>query len=129
MERQRPEYLPAPRSERVGIVWTVLLGIALAAALAGGVVIYLNTVAAWQHNRDARSTATQRQREAGNAAVSQQAELNARRQRAIAEFEATRAAEREARRRNNQRCINGVLFERIENGWRNIPGRRCTVYD
>ncbi|WP_170874127.1 hypothetical protein [Xanthomonas translucens] len=133
MERQRPEYLPAQRSERVGIVWTVLIGAALAAAMAGGAMIYIETAAAWQRNQSERTKATEAQRAAGNAAMQEgsaarkfeQIEEIRWRREAADRIEKQRQAEQVARTRGELRCINGTLFRRIPNGWENLPGSSC----
>jgi len=133
MERQRPEYLPAQRSERVGIVWTVLIGAALAAAMAGAVMIYMETAAAWHRNQTERTKAAEAQRAAGNAALAVRqeqgrqeriAEIRWRRE-AVDRIEKQRQAEQAARARGDLKCINGTLFRRIPNGWENLPGSNC----
>jgi hypothetical protein len=125
--RERPEYLPAKRKkEGAGIAWTLIIGLALAAALAGGVKIYVDTVAGWQRNKEAKERSVSNQRAAGDSAVREMdAQRNAYNERVQSAIDAQLKAEEQELRRGNLRCINGALFRRLPNGWENIPGRPC----
>ncbi|WP_152624846.1 hypothetical protein [Xanthomonas sp. GPE 39] len=116
---KRPEYLHAPKREGSGIWLTLIVGTCLAAALAGGAKIYLDTVADWQSARDDKAARTTAQRNAGSAALAaQQIEY---RERRIAEIRAELIERAEAERAENARlikwmssdevrCINGMKF-------------------
>ncbi|WP_155393913.1 hypothetical protein [Xanthomonas albilineans] len=131
---KRPEYLHAPKREGYGIWLTLIVGACLAAALAGGAKIYVETVADWQHARDDKAARTTAQQDAGNAALSaQQFEY---RERLIAKIRAERTKLDQAKSAENARirkwlsdgeirCINGMTFRRINGGWENLPGSSC----
>ena len=111
MERIRPP----ERRERVGIVQIVLIGVVLAAVLAGGVHLLGRTQAAWERRYgdevpSPTVSAPVQEPPVLPAPIDPKSEEG----RMIAEFEAGKL-----------RCINGQLFRRLHNGWENIPGMSC----
>lgn len=114
---------PQDRRERTGIVQIVLIAAVLLAALYGGLRLLGATHAAWEQRNAERSSAakairlaSERAQESEHARV-QQAQLETVRQ--------EREEYEEAIRNGRIRCINGQLFQRLENGWANLPGQRC----
>lgn len=120
LQQPRPE-----RRERTGIVQVVLIAIVLLAALYGGLRLLGGTRASWEARKQER---------AQHAAEIREAAARARRD----ETQVLRAAE-EQRRHDYERdiseglksgrfkCVSGVLFRRIPNGWENVPGERCRL--
>ncbi|WP_230598537.1 hypothetical protein [Xanthomonas albilineans] len=134
---KRPEYLHVTKREGSGIWLTLIVGACLAAALAGGAKIYLDTVADWQSARDDKAARTTAQRNAGNAALSAQQIED--RERLIAKIRAERTKLDQANSAENARaikwmsdgevrCINGMVFRRINGGWENFPGSSCNYH-
>lgn len=114
---------PTPRRERTGIIQIVLIGAVLIAALYGGLRLLASTYDAHAARQQARETKAAKVRYAAHRAQEQR-EAEAK----LAQLGAIRRAraEQDANMRAGKlRCINGQLFRRLDNGWENLPGRKC----
>lgn len=143
MERERPEYLPPIEKPRWGFPWLTVIGISVLALAVFGVKQHLATQAAWNQRFQERQPSTtqapsarltpaqwaQRQREDAEiirqfrerqAMAEQQSPLTLPKPMTEQEFK-----QRNHTEANGLRCINGILFRRLPNGWENIPGSRC----
>lgn len=120
MERQ-PQ-----RRERTGIFQIIGIGLVLAVALWGALALLGDTRSTWEQQRADRNAQVARMRElaASGARTGEQDQraLQEAQQRAIATAQERQRADVAAGR---LRCVNGLLFRRLDNGWENIPGRRC----
>lgn len=112
-----------PRRERTGIIQIVLIGAVLIAALYGGLRLLASTYDAHAARQQDRATKAAQIRQAANRAQ-QQHEAEARLVQ-LAAIRRAHAAQEADMRAGKLRCINGQLFRKLENGWENLPGRRC----
>jgi hypothetical protein len=115
MERELPPYRAAVTKPTRSNIWpTLIVGLTLAAIIAGGFQLLGKTRHRWEASRTERvqrQEAFEEQWRASQATPAQQ--------------QADRARPREPLRNPNLRCINGQLFRKLPNGWENIPGERC----
>lgn len=119
LQQQRRE-----RRERTGIVQIVLIAAVLLAALYGGLRLLGVTHAAWQARKDERTAHAAAVREAAsNAQRAEQLSYEEARDRRLIEYEQELS---EGLQSGRLKCVHGVLFRRIPNGWENVPGERCT---
>jgi hypothetical protein len=120
MERQ------TTRRERTGLLQIVAIGIVLAAALWGGLTLLAKTHAAWDA-REAKK-ATDAARIAATAPEQERENRAARLRYEMAKSYAEDASDEQVRRLFRQgklKCVHGVLFRKIDNGWENVPGAIC----
>lgn len=124
MERERPEYLPPIQRSRWNFPWLITGFLTLLSLGTIGVLMLGRTNSAWN----------QRFLNAGQPEESQRTELPTRTEAEarptagdLAEIRARREqAEAMVRRQSDgMRCINGMMFRRIDGGWENLPGSRC----
>lgn len=114
---------PTPGRERTGIIQIVLIGAVLIAALYGGLRLLASTYDAHAARQQDRATNAAQIRKADNRAQEQrEAEAKLAQLGAIRRAHAAQAADMRA---GKLRCINGQLFRKLENGWENLPGRKC----
>ncbi len=114
---------PQERRERTGIVQIVLIAAVLLAALYGGLRLLGGTRASWearkqeraQHAADIREAVAQAQHD------ETQAMKEAGEQRLI-DYEREIS---EGLKSGRYKCVSGVLFRRLTNGWENVPGASC----
>ena len=116
MERERPEYLPPIQRSRWNFPWLITGFLTLLSLGTIGVLMLGRTNSAWN----------QRFLDAGQPAESQRTELPVRDEAEarpsaadLAEIRARREqAEATVRRQSDgMRCINGMMFRRIDGGW------------
>jgi len=128
MERERPEYLPPIKGRRWEFPWLLLIGIALAAIMVGGVSMLAKTNAAWAKRFDTNARVTADSAGQTGATPVDPPVTRGRRQ------DANTAAQRQERRMRDSdratenertRCISGTVFRRIPGGWENVPGMSC----
>ena len=114
---------PQERRERTGIVQIVLIAAVLIAALYGGLRLLGGTRVSWEARKQERAQHAAEIREA--VAQAQRAETqaieNAGEQRLI-DYEREIS---EGLKSGRYKCVSGVLFRRLPNGWENVPGERC----
>lgn len=111
MERDQPEYLAKLPKDRHGIVWVVLIALAIGASLVAALKIYAGTVDGW--NKRFGSTTSgkvERPRTAKNQAVSK-----------------VRAGTYpQPILTKPDKCIDGTAFRKLpDGGWENMPGVGC----
>lgn len=112
-----------PRRERTGIIQIVLIGAVLIAALYGGLRLLASTYDAHAARQQERATNAAKIRHAAHKAEEQrEAEAKLAQLGAIRRARAEQDAEMRA---GKLRCINGQLFRKLDNGWENLPGRKC----
>ncbi|PPJ42727.1 MULTISPECIES: hypothetical protein [unclassified Pseudoxanthomonas] len=118
LQQQRQE-----RRERTGIVQIVLIAAVLLAALYGGLRLLGGTHAAWQARKDERTAhAAAIKQAANNVQRGEQLSYEEARDRRLIEYEQELS---EGLQSGRLKCVHGVLFRRIPNGWENVPGERC----
>lgn len=118
LQKQRQE-----RRERTGIVQIVLIAAVLLAALYGGLRLLGGTHAAWQARKDERTAHAAAVREAAKSAQrAEQLSYEEARDNRLIEYEQELS---EGLQSGRLKCVQGVLFRRIPNGWENVPGERC----
>jgi hypothetical protein len=118
LQQQRQE-----RRERTGIVQIVLIATVLLAALYGGLRLLGGTHAAWQARKDERTAhAAAIKQAANNAQRAEQHSFEEARERRLIEYEQELS---EGLQSGRLKCVHGVLFRRIPNGWENVPGEHC----
>lgn len=123
MERERPEYLPPIQRSRWNFPWLITGFLTMLSLGALGVLMLGRTNGAWN----------ERFLGAGQPAESQRTELpgaEAETRPMAADLEEIRARRQQAeatvsRQGDAMRCINGMMFRRINGGWENLPGSRC----
>jgi hypothetical protein len=118
LQQQRQE-----RRERTGIVQIVLIAAVLLAALYGGLRLLSDTHAALQARKGERTAHVAEIREAANNGQrAKQLSFEEARKRRLIEYEQELS---EGLQSGRLKCVQGVLFRRIPNGWENVPGDRC----
>jgi len=81
------------------------------------------THAAWQARKDERADHAATIREAANNAQrAEQLSLKKARERRLIEYEYEIS---EGLKSGRLKCVHGVLFRRIPNGWENVQGEHC----
>jgi hypothetical protein len=114
---------PQASRERTGIIQIVLIAAVLLAALYGGLRLLGGTRASWearkqeraQHAAEIREAVAQAQRDE-NQALKDAGEQRLR------DYEREIS---EGMKSGRFKCVSGVLFRRIPNGWENVPGEHC----
>jgi hypothetical protein len=114
---------PQASRERTGIIQIVLIAAVLLAALYGGLRLLGGTRASWearkqeraQHAAEVREAVAQAQRDE-NQALKDAGEQRLR------DYEREIS---EGMKSGRFKCVSGVLFRRIPNGWENVPGEHC----
>lgn len=114
---------PQERRERTGIVQIVLIAAVLLAALYGGLRLLGSTRVAWDARNAERKAHAEAIRTASERA--QKAEHDRMQLERLTAIRAERRKQEDAMREGRLRCINGQLFQRLDNGWANLPGQRC----
>ncbi|KAI1699428.1 hypothetical protein Ddc_18584 [Ditylenchus destructor] len=124
MERERPEYLPPIESRRWHFPW-LITGLLTVVSLATiGVLTLGRTNSAWSERFEGlRRAAETVETPAATPAHSHGSATPKRELKAASRV--TTARVRPEQLGPNMRCINGMLFRRIEGGWENVPGSRC----
>lgn len=114
---------PQDRRERTGIVQIVLIAAVLLAALYGGLRLLGGTRASWEARKQERAQHAAEIREA--VAQAQRAEMQAMKdagEQRLIDYEGEIS---EGLKSGRYKCVSGVLFRRIHNGWENVPGATC----
>lgn len=123
MERLQPQR--QERRERTGIIQIVLIAAVLLAALYGGLRLLGGTHAAWQARKDERAAhATAIRKAADSAQRAEQLSFEEARERRLIQYEQELS---DGLQSGRLKCVHGVLFRRIPNGWENVPGERCRM--
>lgn len=120
MERERPEYLPPIERSRWNFPWLITGFLTIVSLATIGVLTLGRTDSAWRERFEGVGRAiTAPERPAVTPP---------------AKPASTRPAPtpipkpqhpRVNQPKQNLRCINGMLFRRIDGGWENLPGSRC----
>lgn len=111
------------RRERTGIVQIVLIAAVLLAALYGGLRLLGGTRASWEARKQERAQHAADIREA--VAQAHREETQALRQAGYDRLIEHERKISEGLKSGRYKCVNGVLFRRLANGWENVPGERC----
>lgn len=114
---------PQESRERTGIVQIVLIAAVLLAALYGGLRLLSATHEAWNARQHDKKVAAEAVEAASRRAT--EAERVASQEEALRQIRAERSQYEDDIKSGKLRCINGQLFQRLDNGWANLPGRRC----
>jgi len=120
MERERPEYLPPIERRRWYFPWLVTGFLTVVSLAVIGVLTLGRTNSAWSE----RFEGLRRAADATEVPAPAPAPAAPRRESAVAPPVTVSRARPEQLSRD-MRCINGMLFRRIEGGWENLPGSRC----
>lgn len=120
-QRAEPAATKQPRSDD-GLVWKIAVGVVL------GLIVFFGLQRCVDEYR-ARQVIEQLNKE--TAAFSAQMQAHDQGQQELLERHAQERAERRQRNeaallpRENERCVNGKRFRRLQNGWEEIPHQPC----
>lgn len=124
MERERPEYLPPIERRRWHFPWLITGFLTVVSLATIGVLTLGRTNSAWSERFEGLRRAAETVERPAATSKPAHAPVTPRREpTAASAVTATRARPEQLGR--DMRCINGMLFRRIEGGWENLPGSRC----
>ncbi|HDS1367298.1 TPA: hypothetical protein ACXIGC_000038 [Stenotrophomonas maltophilia] len=118
MERERPEYLPPIERRRWYFPWLVTGFLTVISLATIGVLTLGRTNSAWSERFEGLRRTADAVETAAPTQAMQQREV-------VAAPVVTPSRARPEQLGRDMRCINGMLFRRIEGGWENLPGSRC----
>ncbi|TFZ45275.1 hypothetical protein E5C33_10830 [Stenotrophomonas maltophilia] len=126
MERERPEYLPPIERRRWYFPWLITGFLTVVSLATIGVLTLGRTNSAWSERFEGLRRAAESVGTPAATPTPAHTRAPATPRRELTAASAVSAARaRPEQMGRDMRCINGMLFRRIEGGWENLPGSRC----
>jgi hypothetical protein len=120
MERERPEYLPPIERKRWNFPWLITGFLTLVSLTAIGVLTLGRTNSAWSERFEGIPRSIEAAEQSSTVRTEPPTAVSS-----VPSALPERQQVQPSQKAQNLRCINGMLFRRIEGGWENLPNSNC----